>query len=76
MKIEDLSVGDVIYFPVKWEAKIHHGEIKSLHPDDDMEPCVSLFDSVGSWRTIACSQVFLTLQEAKIYRKKIKENKE
>lgn len=72
LKIEEINIGDVIYYPVQWEARIHKGTVKSLHPDDNQSPAVGVLDFDASWRVVAVKVAFWTEAEVKNYKKSLK----
>ena len=76
VKLEEINIGDHTWFPVKYEARPHFGEVTGLHPTDSMEPSISVIDLTdGGFRVVAARLCFDSEQEVKQYRKKILEDK-
>ena len=74
--IEEFNVGDNTWFPVKYEARPHFGEVQGIHPQDKMEPSISVIDLTdGGFRVVPARLCFNSEQEVKEYRKKILEEK-
>ena len=66
---EGWSVGDVIWFPARYEATPRQGEIKSFHPKDRITPCVSVYDlGGGGYRVIPVKYIFEDKKLAKASR--------
>ena len=66
---EGWSVGDVAWFPARYEATPRQGTIKGFHPKDRTAPCASLYDmGGGGYRVIPLKYIFENKKEAKASR--------
>ena len=67
---EKFSVGDFAYFVDEYNAspsrpKVSTGELISVHPEDRIEPCVSLTDAeTGKYRVVRSSLIGWSKKEA------------
>ena len=76
VKLDEIKIGDNTWFPVKYEARPHFGEVRGLHPTDKIEPSISVIDLTdGGFRVVPARLCFDSEQEVKQYRKKILEEK-
>ena len=63
---QDWKTGDLIWYPQKFGAAPHQGEIKEFHPNDSICPSVSVWDiTSGGYRVLPVSHIFEDKKEAK-----------
>ena len=63
------NAGDLAYYIIEhaqFSKRVHMGEIKECHPNDNTAPCVTVFDhTMGQYRVIRASLIGWNKAEAK-----------
>ena len=70
LEYKEYKLDETIWFPVIFEARIHHGVILRFYPDDEIEPALQVRDDFyGGYRVIPVRYAFKDTKAAKIFRK-------
>ena len=70
LEYKEYKLDETIWFPVKFEARIHYGVIMCFYPDDKIEPALQVRDDFyGGYRVIPVRHAFKDAKTAKIFRK-------
>ncbi|MAF25340.1 hypothetical protein CL634_07175 [bacterium] len=70
LEYKEYKLDETIWFPVKFEARIHQGVIMHFYPNDKIEPALQVRDdSHGGYRVIPVRYAFKDAKAAKIFRK-------
>ncbi len=63
---EGWTLGDLVWFPSRYEATPRQGKIVRFHPEDNIAPCVSLHDlTAGGQRVMPVQYLFEDKKTAK-----------